>query len=57
MVSNLGSSKSPDSATAWGLLGCHSPRHAPGTCLGFRKRSDVFWINPGVDDEERMNHD
>ena len=51
----LDSFESPDSATAWGLPGCHSPRHAPGMCLGFRKRSGVFGINLGVDDEERMN--
>lgn len=29
--------KSPDSATAWGLPGCHSPRHAP------EKGQGVFW--------------
>ena len=44
----LGSSfKSPDSAIAWGLPGCHSPRHTPekgqGVCFG---------INPGADEDE-----
>lgn len=31
---NSGLFKSPDSATVWGLPGCHSPRHAPGKGQG-----------------------
>lgn len=40
---NLGLFKSPDSATVWGLPGCHSPRHAPGKGQGVVWDQSWWW--------------